>query len=310
MLKGWVTLFVILANFTAYLAGCSPAPASTQNSGSQTGDKLNVVATTTIVGDVVRNVGGDSISLNVLLPFGMDPHSFHPSPKDMAKVADAQLIIMSGAGLEDFMTPLLENSGGKAVVIDASQGISLLKPSGSEGHEGGDPHVWMDPNNVKTWVRNIETALSKEDPTHAAFYQSNAKTYLRALEELDAWVQFEVGQIPKDRRDLVTDHQVLGYFATRYGFQQIGALIPSYSTAAEPSAQELAALEDSVRKLRVKAIFVGNTVNPSLAQRVAEDTSTQLVFILTGSLTEKGGLADSYLDYLRYNISAIVEALK
>jgi len=123
-------------------------------------------------------------------------------------------------------------------------------------------------------------------------------------------VREQVAQVPKAHRRLVTDHQFLGYFAARYGFEQIGAVIPSYSTVAESSAQELAALEDSIRALGVKAIFVGNTVNPSLAQSVADDTGTQLVFILTGSLTEKSGPAANYLDYIRYNVKAIAEALK
>jgi len=298
---------IFLVFLFSFLTGCNPSPVKPGGSG---GAQLTVVATTTIVADVVRNVGGDAISLSVLLPAGMDPHSFQPTPQDMAKVADARMVVMNGAGLEEFMKPLLENAGGQAVLVDASQRISLLQAPTGEEHEGGDPHVWMDPNLVMIWVQNIESALIREDPENAAAYRANTQAYLKALNELDAWVREQVAQVPDANRDIVTDHQMLGYFASRYGFKQIGAIIPSYSTLAESSAQELADLEEAIHSLGVKAILVGNTVNPSLAERVAGDTNTRLVFILTGSLTETGGEADNYLDYIRYNVNAIVEALK
>jgi len=313
MYRRLVSTFFLLVGSYIIVASCNPYPTSTSYPDNQIDKKLNVVATTTIVGDIVQNVGGDTINLSVLLPVGIDPHSFQPSPKDMARAADADLIIINGAGLEEFLTSLLENSGGNAIVVDSSQGIDLLKaPEGESSEETavGDPHVWMDPNNVMIWVRNILTALEEEDPANSAIYHKNAETYLKELEKLDAWVQEQVGLLPGDHRKLVTDHQVLGYFAARYGFQQVGALIPSYSTGAEPSAQELAHLEDSIQELGVKAIFVGNTINPALAERVADDTGTQLIYILTGSLTAKEGPAEDYLSYIHHNVSAIVGALK
>ena len=134
--------------------------------------------------------------------------------------------------------------------------------------------------------------------------------YRAELQQLDSWIQGQVTQIPQDRRKLVTDHQVFGYFADRYGFEQLGAVIPSFTAAAEPSAQQLAALENSIKKAGVQAIFVGKTVNPILAQRIASDTGTKLVALYTGSLTEPGGEADSYIALMRYDVAAIVEALK
>lgn len=287
------------------LAACSPT--SQPDPGSAGG--LTVVATTTIVADIVKNVGGQNISLNTLLPVGSDPHSFEPTPQDIARVADADLIFINGAGLETFMDRLLENSGTKADVLSVSDGIRLREAPAGEG-AGGDPHTWTDPNNVLIWIDNIAAALSQRDPAHQAAYQANAEKYRQELVNLDQWIQQEVAQIPQANRQLVTDHELFGYFADRYGFTQVGTVIPSYSTAAQPSAQDLAALEEAIRNLGVKAIFVGNSVNPSLEERVAADTNIHLVYLYTGSLSGPDGPAGTYLDYTRYNVSAIDQALK
>jgi ABC-type Zn uptake system ZnuABC Zn-binding protein ZnuA len=175
---------------------------------------------------------------------------------------------------------------------------------------GKDPHTWTDPNNVIIWVQAIAQSLSEIDPQNAQIYQANAERYRSELEQLDGWIAAETSQVPEAQRVLVTDHLVMGYFGERYGFEQVAALIPGYSSMAQPSAQELAALEEAIRTYQVPAIFVGNTVNPELAQRVAADTGTQLVLIYTGSLSEPGGEAGTYLEYMRYNTDAMVNALK
>jgi ABC-type Zn uptake system ZnuABC Zn-binding protein ZnuA len=281
--------------------------------------KLDAVATTTLVGDVVRRVGGNNVSVNVLLPVGSDPHSFEPVPKDLARLADADLVFANGAGLEEFMKRILESTGGAERVISLSDGLELIQHSEAPGdnpaeedhdHPGGDPHVWTDPNNVSLWAARTAQALSEADPVNAATYQFNAAAYQKELAELDRWIETQVAQIPPDQRRLVTDHETLNYFARRYGFETVGAVIPGFSTLAEPSAQELAALEDAIRGLSVKAIFLDSTVNPTLAERVAQDTGTRLVQVYSGSLSEAGGEAGTYLDYMRYNTNAIVSALR
>ncbi len=148
------------------------------------------------------------------------------------------------------------------------------------------------------------------DPAHAAEYAANADAYINELTALDAWIREQVAQIPEANRRLVTEHATFGYFAARYGFEQVGAIIPSLSTGSSPSAQELAKLEDTIRASGVKAIFVGSTVSPDLSRRVADDTGVQLVPLFTDSLSAAGGGADSYLAFMRYNVTAIVEALK
>ena len=246
--------------------------------GSQ---KIKVVATTNIVGDVVSQVGGDLIDLSVLLPVGTDPHGFDPTPQDIAKVAEADLIFANGAGLEDFLNNLIESAGAEDKVIHVSDGVDFLIIKGDE-HDptGSDPHTWTDPNNVVIWVQNIEQELRVLDPENADVYRANAEKYKTELKALDGWIREQVARIPEVNRKLVTDHALFGYFSSAYGFEQVGALIPGYNTLAEPTAKELADIEDAIQELDVKAIFVGNTVNPNLAERVTEDTDTVLVFEL------------------------------
>lgn len=314
---------VLLALLSALLwapHACRPAPTTPPDTTGRptlspaslgAGEKLRVVATTSIVADVVANVGGDRIALTMLVPLGADPHSFQPTPQDMAALADAHVIFASGLGLEAFLKPLTESADIARRVVYVSDGISPLRGE-DDAHEdeGGDPHTWFDPDNVIMWARNSRDALSALDPAHAAEYQANAEAYTARLAELDAWIRQEVAQIPPENRKLVTDHTAFTYFAARYGFEQVGAIFPRYSTLASPSAKELAALEDTIRAQGVKAVFVGKSVNPALAERVAQDTGVRLVFLYTGSLGEPGSPAATYLDMMRYNVSAIVDALR
>ena len=283
-------------------------------------NRLKVVATTTIVGDVVKQLGGDRIELSILLPTGTDPHGFQPAPRDLANISEADLIFANGAGLEEFLQPLIENSGGKAPIISVSDGIDLLEPgeihqadestAKTGEHSNGDPHTWFDPNNVKIWVQNIEKALVEADPAGRLVFTENAQSYTQQLEELDSWIQSQVEKLTPEQRLLVTDHTSFTYFADRYGFEQVGAVIPAYSTLAAPSAQELASLEDAIRRLAVKAVFVGEAVNSSLVEQLAQDTGVRLVHLYNGSLSEPDGPAATYIDFMRYDVQAIVEALK
>jgi ABC-type Zn uptake system ZnuABC Zn-binding protein ZnuA len=306
-----LTGFFILLALLPLSACSSRAPGTSAPFG-----ELKVVATTTLIGDIVKNIGGEQIDLSVLLPIGADPHNYEPSPKELTLVADADVVFTNGAGLEGFMTRLLENAGSQASIISLSEGLTLIDaaeedgPTGDPDHGGSDPHVWMDPANVKQWVDRIEQVLSEADPEQAATYQANAQAYRQALSDLDAWISQQVVQVPQANRKIVSDHLVFGYFARRYGFEQVGAVIPSISTLASPSAQELAALEEIINSLGVKAIFVDSTVNPGLSQRIASDTQIQVVPVYSGSLSPAAGPAATYLDFMRANVTAIVQALK
>ncbi|MBN1231161.1 MAG: zinc ABC transporter substrate-binding protein [Anaerolineales bacterium] len=294
----------------------------------QQNSMLRVVATTTIVADVVQQIGGERIVLDTLIPVGASPHAFDPTPQGIAKVVEADIVFANGAGLEEFLEEMIQNAGGDAIVMHVSEGIDFLQfnpgeedheqdandsaqeEAGEHDHEGVDPHVWFDPNNVIVWVGNIQAQLSQLDPENADFYVANAEDYVGQLQDLDQWIRDQVLEIPVEDRLLVTDHQALSYFADEYGFTQVGAVIPAYSDLAQASAQELANLENAVRELGVKAILVGNTINPELADQVAADTGTKIVMFYTGSLTESDGDAPDYISFMKYNVLNISEAIK
>jgi ABC-type Zn uptake system ZnuABC Zn-binding protein ZnuA len=279
---------------------------------------LRVVATINILGDVIANIGGDSIELITILPMGADPHAYQMTASDLQALRQADIVFLNGLGLEESMHSSLDQFTEQVPMVSASEGIEGLT-FGSEEEEGQDveaehqhdidPHVWMDPTQVMIWVQNITQALTQLDPDHAGTYQSNAADYMDALEELDEWIQDQVDNLPDERRILVTDHDNLGYFASRYGMQLVGAVVPAYSAAAEPSARELAQLQDAIQALGAPAIFVGTTVNPDLALQIADDLGIQVVPIYTGSLSEPGGGASTYLQFMEYDVNMIVEAL-
>ena len=293
-----------LALIALLTAACAPAaPAES--------DRLLVVATTSIVGDVVAQVGGELVEVRVLLPLGTDPHAFQPRPQDAALLAGADLVFANGAGLEEFLAPLLESAGASDKLVDLSAGIVLLPLAfGDDEHGGGDPHTAFAPFNVMTWSANAADALIALDPVHADEYRANGIAYNTELRALHEWIALTVNDLPPERRVLVTDHAVLGYFARAYGFSQAGALIASFSTSAAPSAQELAGLEDQIRGLGIPAVFVSQEVNPVLAEQVARDTGAQLVRLYTHSLSAADGPAGTYIDLMHYNVQAIVDALK
>jgi ABC-type Zn uptake system ZnuABC Zn-binding protein ZnuA len=299
---------LLLAGALALVACSQPTGGASQ--GAAGPQHLKVVATTTILGDVIHQIGGDALQLSVLLPAGADPHSFEPAPQDIAAVANADLLFVNGAGLETFLNRLLQNAGGETKVITASDGIQLRQLQSAPAGQEIDPHVWFDPNNILIWTQNIQSALSEFDPANAATYAANADAYRQKLHSLDAWIQEQVALVPPANRKLVTDHEYLGYFAERYGFDQVGAVIPSFSDVASPSPEGLAALEDAIRQYHVPAIFVGTTVNPQISQSVASDTGIRLVSLYTESLTPPGGQADTYLKFMNYDVTAIVNALK
>jgi ABC-type Zn uptake system ZnuABC Zn-binding protein ZnuA len=272
-----------------------------------------VVATTSLVGDVVSQVGGDKISLLVLLPLGTDPHSFSPTPRDASAIIDADIVFANGVGLEEFLKPLLGSIGGGEKVVEVSQGIKLLSLIDEDSRSqapGDDPHTWMDPNNILVWVDNIVSAFSKLDPENAPYYKANGRAYQEKLSELDGWIRTQVATIPADNRKIVTEHLIFGYFAKQYGFTQLGAIIPGFSSLAEPSAQDIVQIENSIHSMGVKAIFVNVGVNASIAERIAADTGTKVVFLYMHSLSDRGEPAATYLDFMRFDVSAIVDALR
>ena len=299
-----VVLVAVSAGTLAFAEGRMDEPDS---------DRVAVVATTTIVEDIVAAVGGDRLSLYLMLPRGADPHAFRATPRDARQVADADVVFINGAGLEaDFLGDLIASAEPRRVV-DLSAHLDLLRMD--EGHDDGpghgefDAHVWMDPTLVAAWTTEIAEALAEIDPHHRVDYAGRAAALVGELDELDAWVREQVAAIPRDRRILITDHGMFGYFAHRYGFTVLDTIIPGFSTASEPSARHLASLHDAIAEHAVPAIFVGLTVNSQVARMVADDLGIEVVAVYTGSLSEPGGPAATYEQFMRTNVERIVGAL-
>lgn len=280
--------------------------------GAQAGGAPLVVATTSFVGDVVAQIGGEEIGLAVLFPLGADPHTFEATPADAVLLAQAAVVFAVGAGLEETLEPLLATAGAR--VVELATFVPLLAWHGGdhdEDHDHGehDPHVWTDPTLVARWTDVIADVLAELAPEHAEVFASRAAAYREELAQLDLWIVAQVRRVPEERRLLVSDHHVLGYFAHRYGFRVAGNVVPGLSTLAEPSARELGELVATIRDLGVQALFVSTTVNPQLAEGVTRDTGTRLVPLYTASLSDPDGPAPTYLDMMRYNVTAIVSAL-
>lgn len=441
------TILSILVLTAFGLGACSPA-ASQLASGDQATPK--VLAVETFLAEIAQNVAGERVKVESLIPLGMDPHVFEPTPQDVNKIAESNILILNGAGFEEWAAKTLENAGGQRQVIEASAGLTsrsaregevaemsdaelgeamcaqagseqaqvvtagansasaaelpaeaglfrlklaeqtdgtfagyiryatdeagdfqmvteagtlkvqktgdgakleiektlalacaslaqgniielekdaqyilsltgfasqevslLIGPASGHHHHEGDPHFWLDPNNVIKYVENIRDGLIAADPGGKEVYTQNATAYITKLTELDGWIKTQVEQIPTERRLIVTNHESFGYFADRYGFKIIGTIVPSVSTSAAPSAQQLARLVDHIRETGAIAIFLETGSNPKLAEQIAAETGIKVVSELyTHSITDASGKAPTYIAIMKHNVNAIMEALK
>lgn len=291
------------------------------------GRPVSVVASNSIVADVVGQVGGDRIDLEAVIPLGQDPHTYEPTPQDIARLEGADVIFVTGLNFEEGLVAPLEAQEGKVPVVPVSAGVEVREGEEHE-HEGEehkdegeehkdeddhalDPHTYTTPVNVMVWADNIAQVLSALDPANAATYEANAAAYKAELEALDSYIQEQVAIIPEAERRLVLDHDSMGYFADRYGFETIGTIIPSLSSDAEPTAAELGDLIETMRKEDVNVIFVGEDVGPRVADVVAEELGedVQVVLLYHASLGEPGSETDTYVKMMRHNVETIVEAL-
>ncbi|HVF25378.1 MAG TPA: zinc ABC transporter substrate-binding protein [Anaerolineales bacterium] len=276
-------------------------------SSSATADAI-ILTSATFLADITRNVAGERLSVESLLPVGADPHAYQPTPRDVTKIVQSKLLIINGAEYEHFLEPLLENAEGERDVIEASAGLSPRTDAGNE--HGVDPHLWLDPNNVIVYVENIREALTHFDPDGAALHKSNADVYVAQLRDLDVWINEQVSQIAPEKRLLVTNHAALGYFADRYGFTVIGAVVPGVSSDASASAQQMAALIDQIKANSARAVFLDEVENPALAQQIADETGVKVVEDLHLESLTDGPPATTYIDMMKHNVTRIVEALK
>ncbi|KAA0267387.1 MAG: zinc ABC transporter substrate-binding protein [Chloroflexi bacterium] len=305
------TILATLTLAALLLAGCGSAPQNADNA-------LNVLASTTFLADITQNVAGDRAQVVSLLPIGSDPHAYQATPADVVKISQSTILILNGIEYEHFIEPLLENADGERLVIVASDGLESHpmeedageEHAGGEEHEAGDPHMWLDPNLVITYVENIRDGLSQADPGGAEFYRSNAEAYIAQLKDLDSFIKSQVESVPAERRLLVTNHEALGYFAERYGFTIVDTILPSFSSEASASAQEVASAIERIKLSGAPAIFLGEVENDSLAEQIASETDVKVVRDLYLETLTDGPPAATYIEMMKYNVTQIADALK
>ena len=284
-----------------------------------------MVATHSVLADLTRDVAGDDATVSVLVGPGGDAHTFEPTPASSVALHDATLELENGLGFETWLDKLFAASGSQATRVVVTEGIAPRKmdepEAGAEapehaGHDHGegsetDPHVWHDVANAETMVGNIAAALIAADPAHADGYATRRDAELARLQELDAWVVEQVALIPSDRRVLATTHDTFGYFARRYGFRVVNLLGSVSTDVADPSAAQIASVIDHIRALKVPAVFSENIGNAKMTERVAQDAGVTVVGSLyTDALGEAGSDGDTYEKMIRFNVNAMVEALR
>ncbi|EHN11516.1 putative ABC transporter [Patulibacter medicamentivorans] len=333
-LAGRPALLVLLGLIGAGVAGCGSS-----DSGAK-GDRIAVVATTTQLGDIVREVGGDRIALHQILQPNTDPHEYEPRPKDVQETAGAKLVFASGDGLDGWAGDIVEQSGSKATTVTVGAKVPTRLPGGEGEHEHGDhedeaggdhdeqaghdeagheeaghdhgggavdPHWWHDPRNVAAAVTVIRDALVAAEPDATAAIDARATAYLKKVEALDAGIARCIREVPAAQRKLVTSHDAFGYFTHRYGIRVVGAVIPSQTTQAQPSAGDVAKLADLVKREKVKAVFPESSVNPKLADAMARQTGAVSNLTLYGdTLGPAGSDGATYLGMEQHNADAMV----
>ena len=277
-------------------------------------EKLNVVASFSILGDLVKNVGGDRVNVSTLVPPGGDAHVYTPTPADAKRVAEAKLVVVNGLGFEGWLSRLVKASGGKITVITATTGIKPRKLPGDHGHSHGhshdeaDPHAWQSVSNVRTYVTNIREALIAADSAGTAAYRANADAYLAELDKLDREVKEAVAKLPTERRRVISTHDAFGYFADAYGISFIAPL--GVSTESEASAKDIAAIIRQIKAQKIPAVFLENVTDPRLMRRIASETGAAVGGTLySDSLTDEKGDSPTYIAMVRHNIKALTSAL-
>ena len=291
--------------FAAALAITSPALAQ---------EKIKVVATFSILGDLVKNVAGDRATVHTLVGPDGDAHVYAPSPADAKTLAEASVIIANGLGFEGWITRLVKASGTRAPVVVATKGI---KPRGAAaGHSHGDahahgdadPHAWQAVSNAKVYVANIRDGLTQADPDGRADYDRNASAYLAKLDALEQEVRDAVAGIPAERRRIITTHDAFGYFNTAYGISFVAP--QGVSTESEASARDVARIITQIRKQKIPAVFLENVSDSRLMKRIADETGAKIGGTLySDALTGETGAAPTYLDMMRHNIRTLSAAL-
>jgi zinc/manganese transport system substrate-binding protein len=293
---------VIAAMLLALLAA---SPTSAQGG-------LKVIASFSILGDFVKNVGGDRVEVGTLVGPNGNAHVYAPSPSDAKKAADAKLVFVNGLGFEGWLERLVKASGTKAPIVVATKGIKPRERAGDPGHDHdhgrADPHAWQSVANAKIYVANIRDALTAVDPAGKDVYLANAAAYIARLDALEREVRDVIAKVPADRRRVITSHNAFGYFQDAYG---VSFTAPQgVSTEAEASAKEVAAIITQIKKQKIAAVFLENVTDPRLVEQIARETGAKVGGTLySDALTDEHGDATTYIDLIRHNLKRLAAAL-
>ncbi len=276
---------------------------------AQASDAIPVVASFSILADMVRQIGGEAVAVTGLVPPDGDPHSYEPRPSDLRAVAAARLLVINGLGLEGWMTRLVGSSGYRGPVATASAGIKPRSMVEDGGATVTDPHAWQNAQNGAAYARTIAAALGKADPAQAARFHDEGERYAEEIMQTDAWIVQQFAPIPPARRILITTHDAFGYFGARYGVTVRAA--EGISTDAEPSARDIAKLVAQIRRDHVRAVFLENMTDPRLAAMLAKESGATLgEKVYSDALSAPGGPADTYLGMFHHNVPLFVAAMR
>ncbi|MEA2841016.1 MAG: zinc/manganese transport system substrate-binding protein [Methylobacteriaceae bacterium] len=282
--------------------------AFTSSSPSMAAEKLKALASFSILADLVREVGGEHVDVTAIVGLDGDAHVFQPSPRDAKAVADANIVVVNGLGLEGWTARLIQSSGTKAPVVVASKGV---RPLQGEGEDKGkaDPHAWQSIANAKIYVANIRDGLMSADPAGRADFEGNAKAYLARLDQLEAEVKAAIASIPAKNRKIITTHDAFGYFARAYGMSFIAP--QGVSTETEPSAKDVAKIIRQIKAQHIPAVFLENISDDRLMQQIARETGAKIGDKLySDALSKPGAGAATYVDMMHNNIAAFTKALR
>lgn len=294
---GWFLGWFLGALFAAT---CFAGPASASN-------RIKVVASFSILGDLVKNIGGAHVEVVDLVGPNGDPHVFSPSPTDASLIADARIVVVNGLGLEGWLNRLITASNKQVAVVVTTEGVK--RRANSVDPTQDDLHAWQSVPNVEIYAANIRDGLINVDPGNKSDYDANYAAYLAQLTKLDREIRSTIAAIPPDRRSVLTTHDAFGYFSDAYGIAFIG--LQGVATDTEPSARNVASIIRQIRERKIAALFLENIVNPAQLRRIAEETGVKIGGTLySDALTEASGVAPTYIDLMRHNVQTIGAALK
>jgi ABC-type Zn uptake system ZnuABC Zn-binding protein ZnuA len=294
--------WVGVARATLLAGGCA-RPAGPWRDGAA---GLRVVATTTQVADLVAHLGADRVDLVTLLKPGIDAHDYEPSPADVEAIANAELVVENGVGLESWLHDTIESSGFDGPVVDASQGVRLRRVGGEP-----DPHIWQDPRNAMVMAANIERGLARAEPAWSDFFQRQLAAYTKELRALDAEVQRQTAHLAS--RTVVTNHDAFGYYLDRYHLQLVGSVIPSFDSASELSGRDIRDLVARIKATGARAIFSETTLPPRAAETIGREAGVRVVTgddaLYGDALGPPGSDGDTYIRMIEHNTRTIVSNL-